>query len=365
VFSAQFSSDGRHLLTACDDGLVRIWTTADWTVDRVLKHHAVRLWTARYSADDSRIAACGTDGVVTVWDGEECGRAEWIVRDSTPPSSFTVLGDGQRAVVGMPSGELHVFDLQTRERVASVAGEGESIAQVLRHHDPHSFISQSASGHLKRWKIVGEQVQLEAQHLGHHVRNMSHDGRWLVTEYNRELVLIDGDTLAFVRSVCPGELGGSAFIDGERGSVVVPSADADNRPALTPPDRWWHWTGEMAAIRGTVKYSWDGQIVVARNGPSSLDIYRSSDSTRISTLTGRQTVITAWAIAPTKETVATGSNEGTVVVWDVATSTAMFTMRFPGPVRGVEFSPAGSRLVAVGAGEFENTCIQVWDAPVD
>jgi len=67
IASAEFSSDGSRIVTAAEDGLVRLWETASGTE---LKHHAFNgpIQTAVFSPDGNRVAVTDAQEVPLVWD---------------------------------------------------------------------------------------------------------------------------------------------------------------------------------------------------------------------------------------------------------------------------------------------------------
>ncbi len=75
VNSASFSPDGARILSASDDGAVRVWSAESGALAFELPGHANRLVSAAFTPDGSRIVSGSIDGVLRVWDartGESC-----------------------------------------------------------------------------------------------------------------------------------------------------------------------------------------------------------------------------------------------------------------------------------------------------
>jgi WD40 repeat protein/tRNA A-37 threonylcarbamoyl transferase component Bud32 len=79
-------------------------------------------------------------------------------------------------------------------------------------------------------------------------------------------------------------------------------------------------------------------------------------------LRGHADDVCCLAAARTRARLASGSNDGTVVLWDRAAGNRPWELgQFPGPVGTLAFSPSGDRLAAVGADGADGKIIRVWD----
>ena len=58
IASAEYSPDGRRILTAAADATARLWDAATGQELRVLRGHEAPLWTGVFSPDGSRILDC-------------------------------------------------------------------------------------------------------------------------------------------------------------------------------------------------------------------------------------------------------------------------------------------------------------------
>jgi WD40 repeat protein/DNA-binding SARP family transcriptional activator len=67
VYDVEFSPDGKHLVTASEDGTARIWNADDGRLERRLSGHAEGVVTASYSPDGKLLVTAGKDGTARVW----------------------------------------------------------------------------------------------------------------------------------------------------------------------------------------------------------------------------------------------------------------------------------------------------------
>ncbi|HUY12108.1 MAG TPA: WD40 repeat domain-containing protein [Terriglobia bacterium] len=88
VLSARFSQDNKKLVTACEDGTVRLWSVPDWKLVKTLTGHVGPVHWADFSPDGRWIASAGEDKTVRVWSAED-GKLVQVLRES--PSSLVTL----------------------------------------------------------------------------------------------------------------------------------------------------------------------------------------------------------------------------------------------------------------------------------
>ncbi|MBZ5516653.1 MAG: hypothetical protein LAN62_17750 [Acidobacteriia bacterium] len=84
VLSMAFSRDDKRVVTACEDGKVRIWSVPGWQLLKTLEgHHGPVHW-AEFSPDGTRMVSGGEDKTVRVWSAED-GTLEQTLEESKSP----------------------------------------------------------------------------------------------------------------------------------------------------------------------------------------------------------------------------------------------------------------------------------------
>ena len=67
VRSAQFSPDGRKIVSASCDKTVRVWSAVSGELEQTLEGHRDRVFSAHFSPDGQKIVSASDDNTVQVW----------------------------------------------------------------------------------------------------------------------------------------------------------------------------------------------------------------------------------------------------------------------------------------------------------
>jgi len=84
VMSMAFSRDSSKVVTACEDGKVRIWSVAGWKLIETLSGHEGPVHWAEFSPDGQWVASAGEDDTVRIW-SVSTGRLVQTLHESKAP----------------------------------------------------------------------------------------------------------------------------------------------------------------------------------------------------------------------------------------------------------------------------------------
>ena len=122
-------------MTASIDRTARVWRSSDGGQLRVLRGHAGIVWGADWSSDGKLIVTAGNDGTVRTWDAAT-GRQLRVLQGFTGAA---------RSAAFSPDGRWVVAAATTRRRVSWMLS-GRLLATMRRHSDTINTVAFARDG---------------------------------------------------------------------------------------------------------------------------------------------------------------------------------------------------------------------------
>jgi len=377
--SIDFSSDGRTLAAAYDDGLVRLWNVRTrQQVGRPLRGHTREVTGVAFSPDGQTLASASIDGTLRIWDvrtheqlGPPLRGHEGFVWDvAFGPDGRTV------ASAGADDHTVRLWQVRTPTQLGRPLRAHRFEVVAVGFSPDGQTLASAAGGTVRFWSVrTGEPLDPPVLERADYVTSIafSPDGRTLVTG-NR------GGTLRLWDVRTRQQLGRP--LHGYSGHVLAVAFSPDGRIlASAGPNRivqlWDVRTREqLGRLRGnaafsTLAFGADGRTVAAAAGGTAADdttvsLWDVHTGRQILAHLGRGTgavigaaYVSEVALSPDGQMLASAASDGTVRLWDVRTHQQQGQ-----PMRerisdatGLAFSPDGQMLAAGGGGG----AIRLWD----
>ncbi len=324
VWSAAFSEDGATIATTSGDQTVRLWDAATLKPKSVLRGHSSEVWCAAFSPDGKLLATGGKDQNVMLWSTAAHPESE-LAHDMDFRPIFSP--DGKWLVTkDHDSKGSKLWDAGNRALIAENLAGGK---QVLGFSGDVKFFAtfDTDNVRLQFWLPNGaapeRQVVLEGltpEKTQFAFSDMSPEQGFLFA--------IDATGLIHVWNTGTGRL-----------------LRAIKGPA--PP------------IRNAMLSPGGKQIVVCTERENVARLYDCATG-RECQLAGHGDFISGLAFSPDGSTIATGSMDGTIRLWNTATGETMASL--PGHMQettDVAFSPDGRTLASLG----RNESLKLWHVP--
>jgi WD40 repeat protein len=344
VRSLAFSADGRRLASGSDDGTVRVWDARPEEELRLLARATAPMLVARWVG--TTIVAASTDGTVQLFDARTRKRT-YVLREPkrVPLTAFAVSADGSVVAAGGSTGASTVWNGRTGKRLDVIRGRSGVLALAV---SPDGAVAASGDrrGIVRVWDARTGTLRWTASQGGEvGDATFSPDGRLLVTASPDGAVVwsvSDGHTVH--RLGVPGGVTRVGFSPDGR---LVAAGGYDGVARL-----WFAESGRpYRVLRGhrspltDLSFSPDGGLLVTSGLDAEGRVWSVRAGRLLDVLRGHSGEVAAIAVSPNRRWVAT-AGPISAALWPVATGRLLFYLRgHTTLLTSISFSPDGHTIV--------------------
>ena len=368
VWSLNFSPDGRRLASAGWSSEVSLWNPADDSPPQKISGHRLNVWSAVFSPDGATIVTTGSDQTLRLWDAATLQPKNVLRGHQSEVWCAAFSPDGQQLVTGGKDQNVMLWptDAPARREALPHANEMRPIFSPdgtrLITVNPNSGWTSAL------WTVDARKLVAPTLANGQRVVGFSPDGQ--------QVVAFDGDEDAL--EFWPPEGG-----EPER-RVLLEGVSKERRQfifrGMSPEQEFFFATDKTGLIR--IWNAATGRLVATLKGPEppirnavlgpkgrqfAVSVERENftrlydgESRREVRLAGHRDFVSGLAFSPDGATLATGSMDGTIRLWD--TVTGRETAALPGHMQettDVAFSPDGRTLASLS----QNESLKLWHLP--
>ncbi|MDQ4096343.1 MAG: WD40 repeat domain-containing protein, partial [Actinomycetota bacterium] len=333
VRTVAFSPDGAILASGAHhaDRTVTLWDAKSRSRIGSLAGHTDDVRGIAFSPDDgNRLASAGADGTIRIWD-VRAGQTVVTLEQGAAVNALAFLPDGSGVVAGSDSGQILVWDIESRTSRAVPAPATHDVRALAVRADGTLLATGGTDNDVRLWDLATGQPGGEPL-AGHEERiftlAFSPDGRILASGSR------DGDVLLW--DVASGRAAGEP-LGGHSDSIRSVAFSPDGRFVVTASDdhrvALWELDGRLNLATALGRHGdWVGGVAISPDGQA---LQTGGAATSV-------------AFSSDGRLLAAGTLDGTVVAWDLATRQERFRTTRAGAVLGLTFRPETAVVAVVG-----------------
>jgi RNA polymerase sigma factor (sigma-70 family) len=368
VLSVAFASTGKHLASGSRDKTVRLWDVTTGREIRQMKGHRGDVSAVVFCREDKQLVSGSRDRTVRLWDCADGRQLRQFAGDRIDVHSLAFTPDGRRLAAGSLENGICVWDMADGKELLPFEGhkgwieslsflpDGKTLASggtdaTVRLADPRT------GKQLQRFDVDGEWVRSLA---------FSPDGRTFVTaHYANRFALRDTATGA-VRHTFVGHTNGVISVAFSPNGRLIASGSQDKTARLweTETGKEIHaFTGHQAEV-AALAFSPDGKMLAIGEGfrGQAISLREVKTGKLLRRFAAHDHALASIAFTPDGATVVSGSVDGTIRIWSVATGKELRRMevRQPQGLHGfncIALSPDGKFVASAG----QDRAIRIWE----
>jgi WD40 repeat protein len=350
VFSLTFSPDGKQLLSGGFDRKVRLWSMENYELIAVLGEHGDRVRSVAFSHDGTRAASVADDEMIKVWDISSRTELFTLAGHTQPVRSVDFSEDDSELMTVSLDGSIRIWDLQTGQQRSVQGNENEIVYYSGLFRDDAVVFAGNDQGQIEVWDTAKNQlVKVMTGHSGE-VRSMAitSDNAILVTGTDtNEIILWDADAYERIRVLDDHQSAVVSVAFTQSGREFV-SLDLSGRAnvwdlrGLMPPQVLHQYpprvqSGAMSEALPLAAFAGvDRSLMVVELAKGSLRYH----------IKGLPANANLLAFSPGGNHLAGALEDGTLMLWDMATGTETLSISSNRRITALGFEPDGRVMLA-------------------
>ncbi len=303
------------------------------TLSHTLTGHSKEVYSVAISPDGQILASGSYDSTIQLWHLPDRKPLRNLNGHSSKVKSVAFSPDGQTLASGSGDNTIKLWNLRTGKPLRTLTGHSAVVLSVAFSPDGQTLASSSADKTIKLWNL----------RTGKLLRTLTGHSAWVYSVTFSP----DGKLLAYGsddRTIKLWHLPTGRLIS----TISDPSGNVVRSVAFSP-DGQALATGSLNTVN-----LW--------NLPNLLTGCKVAQSCRPTrTFSGNLGIVESVAISPDAQTIASGSKDKTIKLWNLKTGKPRSTIsNLSGTVNSLTFSPDGKSLVSSGS---EDGTIEIWRSP--
>jgi WD40 repeat protein len=309
IVGLSFSRDGKTMVSAGADGNVKVWNVATGHAERILSGHTNALYKAIFSPNEKLLASSGRDTTVRIWDVASGRELHKLTGHRCSIKTVAFSPDGKTLASVSNDAALKLWDVATGKELKSLVhaktpDADVSVYSVVFSQDGKSVFAGNGDGTISEWHAAsGKEARVWKAHSdGVFYLIFSSDYRFLVSNgySDYSIKLWDAATRREIRTVA------DKMTEGLTEQIIAVAFTSNGKMIAA---------SESAFDEKLKDYAY-----------SRVSVWNTATGEKLLSLEASKFPMNAVTFTPDNRFVATGSNDGNIIFWDVKTGKQMRTI---------------------------------------
>lgn len=390
VNSAEFSPDGKHIVSASSDNTIRIWDAETEQLLQTLGHES-ECFFATYSPDGSRIVSTSW-GNIRIMDAKSGQCLQTIKAQLSYRNSATFSPDGKLLVSTSRDSTIRVWDATNGQCLQTLKGHSSEVNSATFSPDNKCIVSASNDKTLRIWDTntgqclhiievlcdvhsatfspdgnhiisadhgihvwdvkTGSCVQTIGGNNNYYAAYYSLDGKYIVSANDYSIIIWNANTGECLQTIKVG-IGFNRFVafspDGKR--IVSTATDFDGTIRIWDVKTVIKKEKLLKGHTGRIEeanFSPDMKHIISASKDSTIRIWDVNTGKCLKTIKDHSGRVSSAAYSPDMKSIVSTSRDSTICIWDVNTGKCLWiSEKYVNEVNHASYSPDGKHIVSV------------------
>jgi WD40 repeat protein len=358
VQSLAFSPDGKILATGGDDATVKLWDTASRTEIDTFKGHQDSVAQVAFSFDGKILASRTEDSHLKLWDMRS-GKELAAFEGDTGVSAIAFSPNGNILATGGDDGGVKLREIPSGNPIGTIHAHTGPASSVVFSPDGETLATGSLDQHIALWNVASRQRIATCKQPSYVVTlSFSPDGKTLASPSD-DLLLWDTAWLKGHETLAGPEAGVSAIAFQPPNAALLASGSSEDDYV-----RLWDMVSprDVKLLEGhkgsvtSIAFSHDGATIASGSKDATVRLWDTYSRKEGHILSHSSEVLTvAFSV---NGTLVSGDAKGKVTLWNTVSGKMELDFEgHTGYVNAVASSPDGKTLATGGS----DATIKLWD----
>ncbi|MFN6099353.1 MAG: protein kinase domain-containing protein, partial [Dolichospermum sp.] len=365
VYSVAYSPDGQTVASGSWDKTIKLWNVNTGNLLQTLKGHSSSVSSVAYSPDGQTLASGSEDKTIKMWNVHTGNLLQTLEGNTKPVNSEAYSPDGQTVASGSTDKTINLWNVKTGKLLQTFNGHSNWVTSVAYSPDGQTLASGSWDKTIKIWQIPASinkaPIQQPPSQVSQPVISTPPSQPVTIPAPQTTIPVKNTKLIKLLIAAILGLIGTQIYSYALYSVFPInPISIIANLSSGISLEKTLE--GHSYSVT-SVAYSPDGQTLASGSYDNTIKLWNVKTGNLLQTLEGHsEWVYSEWvtsvAYSPDGQTLASGSRDDTIKLWNVKTGKLLQT--FEGhsySVNSVAYSPDGQ---TVASGSDDDT-IKLWN----